>query len=211
MNPARGIASIIIVLIVVLSLAGAGAILGYQKYFKEEPELTKEQDSKIAKLEPPSASPTDENVYSDEGTANWKTFTNEEFSYEFKYPLGWKIKKYGGTTVATDGKLRFEVHPQGADRGTYFTERKEATTLLSGLGSKRTDYLTSQNQIFFSTIKIMNYKNSGWDSGTIILDAASSPGLKFENVDPQGGQVVKGEVENFELLDQILSTFKFLD
>lgn len=88
MNPARGFAQIVVLVVVVL-LIGAFAIVGYQKYSTQKQErlsdgvsLTSEEATALQnkyKSPTPSTSSTDE-------TAGWKTYTNTKYQFSFKYP-----------------------------------------------------------------------------------------------------------------------------
>jgi hypothetical protein len=49
-----------------------------------------------------------EEVIKDE-TANWKTYKNEEYGFEFKYPEGWYIEERSGDKVSTPWFTLFEV------------------------------------------------------------------------------------------------------
>jgi len=67
-----------IVIVLILAIIVGGGILGYMKNFKREMiSLTK-----FLEIKKP------EKVVKDE-TANWKTYRNEEYGFEFKYPKEW--------------------------------------------------------------------------------------------------------------------------
>lgn len=69
MDKQKGLAPILVVLLIVLAVGG---YLLYQKQFK--PAFTPQS--------PPSPIASDE-------TANWKTYTNNKYKYSFKYPPSW--------------------------------------------------------------------------------------------------------------------------
>jgi hypothetical protein len=67
-----------ILIVVILAAIVGGGILGYLRNFQREissltkfSEIKKPEKSKIEKL------------------ANWKTYRNEEYSFEFEYPQDW--------------------------------------------------------------------------------------------------------------------------
>jgi hypothetical protein len=88
-----------ILIVVVLAAIVGGEILGYLRYFKREiisltkfPEIKKPEKPKIG-----------------EETADWVTYKNEEYGFEFKYPEGWYIEERSGDKVSTPWFTLFEV------------------------------------------------------------------------------------------------------
>jgi hypothetical protein len=81
-----------ILIVAILALIVGGGILGYLRYFKREiSSLSK--FPKIKKSEKPKI---------EEEIANWKTYRNEEYGFEIKYPPDWKVeivKNYFKETV----------------------------------------------------------------------------------------------------------------
>lgn len=72
-----------ILIVLILGVIIAGGILDYLKYFKKEiisithlPEIKKPEK------------------FIEEGTANWKTYRNEEYEFEIKYPRDYKISDF---------------------------------------------------------------------------------------------------------------------
>lgn len=87
MRPARGFA-LIAILVVVALLIGVGGTVAYFKLFQ-----------KPAPSPSPASvtqSPTpNETVYTEESrSANWKTYTNQKYSFSLKYPVDWTFKEY---------------------------------------------------------------------------------------------------------------------
>lgn len=70
-----------ILIVLILTILVGGGILGYLNYFKREMiSLTKFPEiKKPEKIE--------------NETANWKTYRNEEYNFEIKYPENWLVKK----------------------------------------------------------------------------------------------------------------------
>jgi hypothetical protein len=73
-----------ILVVVILSALVGGGILGYLRYFKREissftkfPEIKKPEKPKI-----------------EEETANWKTYRNDEYGFEIKYPPDSKPREF---------------------------------------------------------------------------------------------------------------------
>lgn len=152
----------------------------------------------------PTVNPIDE-------TANWKTYTNAQYGFEVKYPPQWSVNDRKTEFTISDGNLRFEIITSNAGRGTYFTETKKSSIDVSNVKGERTDFLTDNKEVFISMISFPNYNKDGWNYGYLELSASGSPGLEINAIvsEETGKQSVKGKVENFEVLDQILSTFRF--
>ncbi len=70
--------------VVVVLLAGAAGFLGYQNYLLQQ---------KINKMVQPTPTPT----ATPDPTANWKTYTSQDYGFELRYPGDWEAKQ------ATDG------------------------------------------------------------------------------------------------------------
>ncbi len=69
-------------------------------------------------------------------TSSWKTYSNEPYAYEYKYPTDWTFTHYTATPVGVEdvvkkGEAIFMVHPDGDDGETV---RKSETTqgILAG-------------------------------------------------------------------------------
>ncbi|MBU4338530.1 hypothetical protein KKB43_04205 [Patescibacteria group bacterium] len=78
----KGISSILIILIIVGVLVGGGLVWYYQKTLQ------------IISKPAPQVTPVDE-------TANWKTYRNDEYGFEVKYPTAWEISSdKSGVTIS---------------------------------------------------------------------------------------------------------------
>jgi len=80
---------------------------------------------------------------------------------------------------------------------------------VGNIEGMRTDYLTDDDRPFFAGVQFKGYDRNGWhpDYNNILLDP-SKENMVFEQ--PDGNtQIARGEVADFEVLEQILSTFKF--
>ena len=193
-----------IVLLAVGLIVGISLTFAYFQFKSKpapQPQPTTSQSSPVSKVFP--------NASTDE-TASWKTYKNSQYGFEVKYPPQWSVNDRKTEFTISDGNLKFEIIMSNAGRGTYFTESKKSSVDVNNVQGERTDFLTSNKQVFVSPISFPNYKKDGWDSGYIMLDATGSPGFEIDNVvNSQNQQATRGQVKNFETLDQILSTFKF--
>ncbi len=132
----KGIAPIVLAIIVIAVLI-IGIAIGYfinKFYVIEQPAAPATTST------PP---PTDE-------TANWKTYRNEEYRFEMKYPKDWKVREvsstnflqaYGFEDFAKDTPIKF-VAFKSPDTST----RKDFYYYLSfGLRRKGENILLSEN------------------------------------------------------------------
>ena len=193
--------------VAVVVFAGAGVFV-YQTWWSapSEPAVTQEA--------PTGTTPTEflyvgERVEIDE-IANWRTYRNEEFGFEVKYPQDWQAQgEVPYTFSITNGRANITIDPNGNGRGLYFTPKQESNITISEKSAERTDFLTDDNKIFFSFVRLFGHNENGWDPdyNYILLD--SSKGLEFEMLD-DSTQVARGTVQDFSTLNQILSTFKVI-
>ena len=144
--------------------------------------------------------------------ADWKTYRNEELGFELRYPPDWSVdlKEAPNAFIITNGQSNIKIDPDGNGRGLYLTPKQNFNTTISGKNAKRTDFLTEDNKIFFSFIRITEHTENGWDPNRSYILLDSSKGMEFEMID-HSTQVARGTVQDFGTLDQILSTFKFTD
>lgn len=84
MTNQKGFANTILVVVIII-LAGIG---GY--YFLKKP-------AKVVVSPTPTATPT----VTVNPTANWKTYTNNQYGYEFKYPNNYSVSTTGSTNIAS--------------------------------------------------------------------------------------------------------------
>lgn len=202
----RGFSQIVIMAVVVGLIVGIGATFSYLKL---KPALQPQQPTVIKS---PSTDLSSGTSVKEDETANWKTYANTQYGFEVKYPPQWSVNDRKTEFTISDGNLKFEIITSNAGRGTYFTETKKSSIDINNVKGERTDFLTSNKQVFVSLISFPNYNKNGWDSGYIMLDATRSPGFEIDNVvNSQNQQATRGQVKNFETLNQILSTFKFLN
>jgi len=94
-NNQKGFANIVLVVVIVVILVGA---VGYFAFVKKSEPIAQQPTPTSTQTKTP-VSPTP--IPKDE-TANWKTYTNAQYGFEFRYPNAW-ISNPGMTS--TDGRI----------------------------------------------------------------------------------------------------------
>jgi len=173
-----------IVLITVLTIAvlGGGGYAAYQYYSTPEPVPVSGNEE-----------PTDP-------TADWKTYRNEEYGFEVKYPEGWSYEKKG--------------LPLG--KSTQFTDINGEHVLSINNPIREIGY---ENLSLVENSKIRIPNTDEYFDKTIYKSGIEGEGLilvlwNLENFKLSGEISIsyKGENDpNIKILDQILSTFKFIE
>jgi hypothetical protein len=97
-----------ILIVLILAVIVGGGILGYLRYFEREivsftkfPEIKKSEKPKI-----------------EEETANWKTYRNEKYEFEVKYPEDWTLDEW---IHPITGEFIISFHPPEAEEPEIFT------------------------------------------------------------------------------------------
>ena len=116
MNNQKGVAPVIIVLIVIALLTGG--FLAYQ-YLQMPKEKTEVPEEKV-----------------EEETANWKVYRSIEYGFEMKYPEGWSISSgFGAPTLKIDDKEVPETYSmtRKTTRTIFYLLPTVSTQKISGL------------------------------------------------------------------------------
>lgn len=190
-TPKPSMLPLILSIFLIISLAGIG-ILVYQN---------KQLQKQISTLRPqPTPSPTP--TPPADPAANWKTYSNEQFGFSIRYPSEWQVQEshnrllhapfYGGKTSDTvkfysdNAYIQFSSNFVYNDGTPSATQVKKEQITISGKNATKTTYtLPNQRQ------------------ETTFVD------IEISNANPYRIKEIFPSVES-SLIDQILSTFKFL-
>ena len=174
-----------ILIILILAVIVGGGILGYMRDFKREIiSLTK-----FPEIKKP------EKIVKDE-TANWKTYRNEKYGFEIKYPEKWYIDERRGENVSTPWFTLLEVILN--DKKPYNYERPFIT-------------INVQNEEFVLGTRDWQDFTIGEIKGHIACDPVLGCEIIYSH--PKSGQrfyITTNLPFLDEMINQILSTFRFL-
>ncbi|MCL5784121.1 MAG: hypothetical protein M1142_02060 [Patescibacteria group bacterium] len=206
MNRQKGLAPILIVVLV--TLIAVGGYLIYQKQFKlvPVPQSTQSSPSPVSQNESSSSAET----------ANWKTYTNKTYKYKFNYPENWYIQTLGD------------------NRYVYISDQK--LDIKNGIDSPSLKYdlidisYNPPNQIDMPVTAPIGTKQKLSQSLSVQkiadLNIDGRPGAKINFIDQRGNklnevsywvslldngtlQISATSSAKINMVDQILSTFKF--
>ncbi len=209
-------ASILITVITTVIVVGLVAWGGYE-LFKPSPSKLPEGGEVVEEKE--KVLPEEEDEF-----ANWKTYQNEEYGFEFKYPNDFKIRE-GGTPLETP--KTFEIYPiderYSTDNSSHFittslylTARYPYERVLSTYDIIYSDGQYSSDRVSIQEIKVGGKKaitfeiNLGW----IGKDYKGRNNAMYTKVIIERDKYTYSfsAIEDFKtIFNQILSTFKFLD
>jgi hypothetical protein len=174
--------------------------------------------------QPAPTSPTDQ-------TVDWKTYTNTSFNYSFKYPQDWYLKESPVALFNFDPEDRYIYSPD------FLENHDNPLFILFDItyidpDFKNLDYEAKQkewNKWADSYKKQGNYgyqitneKKLHFDNiSTLLIDScldtetSSNYPCISETLIPHGDYAIwitiKGNINQTQIIDQILSTFEFID
>lgn len=178
-------------IVILVALAGGIFYLGRVTAPKPQPQNV------VTSSPQPSPSPTDE-------TANWKTYTNTKYGYSIKYPSEIKL--------ITSDENAVEFYRENAGIGAGMGERGHGMVIYyRNFGAETTE---SQSRPI-ENIFISSYPAFRWtDNNSCMEDIWLPNPNKSNTLRISFTTCAEKEPYNkidFDLFDQILSTFKFTD
>ena len=198
---------IAIIIVIVVGLLTIGGVLAYQYYWQAPEEEISE--------ETPEETPTDE-------TADWKTYKNEEYGFEIKYPYSTKIGDIdiiGGREVW----MQLPFSPGETKLSAKILHIRMVTTQFNnGVEQSATciDALDTQqviiNGIDFNKNDISS-QFGGTQSASVAIEYCTIKGNKAFKLVTELRYSRYSQLSDFsiekesEVFDQILSTFRFID
>lgn len=171
----KGFANIILIVVIVAVFVG---VVGYFVFGKKSEQATQQQQTTT------QTKPKDE-------SANWKSYRNEEYGFEFKYPTGWEIidESYTGgfPESAIEDRPWIVVHIEGPGRYGF-----------PGLENTRVSY-----RILITDPERVRQLRLIADFGSDV------PAQTWWNADINQ-EVVEDSID-YKVGSQIISTFKFIN
>ncbi len=193
LNPAK----IILVLIVLLSFGTVMGVIGFSLSLKNSPPVAVQPTPTLKPTITPTPTPSDE-------TADWKTYRNKKYGFEFKYPNDWFIKSESATNVMIVNNRYKNAEGEFPYISISVYNNKKDLAL-------RNWFYNNQSQFFgdikpkegedykLKDIMVENYNAIEFSYSRIIKDTL---------IDFNSNIVSVSAINAIESYDQILSTFK---
>jgi hypothetical protein len=193
-----------IIILILLVLVGIGLY-----YFGTKNKQSLPSNGKtvpVASVQP-SSNPVIETT-SDPATANWKTYTDENYKFSFKYPSDWKINCPAlPTTNWYDRNICDIISPKAfAESG----EVSNGSYFIVGVSKPNPNY-SSFNQ-FLEYSKQYGYVYENKQINNIDGKLATIKGKETNYIFERNGNYINITwlySDNSKMVDQILSTFQF--
>lgn len=140
--------------------------------------------------------------YGQDETANWKTYNNEKYGFEFRYPSTWEVKALSNEQIGfrTDrNELEILLHSNGSDE---YIENSAYTSDCDLLSDKGEGCAPIEQEVKKITINNINGYLVKQETGRITAYLAK----KDKSVTVQ---LYTDLPKNEKIFNQILSMFKF--
>lgn len=195
----------LVTLVVILIIVGAGGYFLYQKQSKTTETPQKQTSPAI-----PQSTPVIDQ------TANWKTYTNTQYSFSFKYPQELTLSESGGPIVGSKIKSLVDIsldRPNGSSDnfpiiGLSVIDAQQSPTdyINTNICSPETCFPLQSGilpgSILAQTANIVHYQNIGTFFNHNKL-------LFYFSIDSRVPNTPIPQQDAYKMYNQILSTFKF--
>lgn len=198
MSNQKGFAKIVLIIVAVV-LLGA---LGYVKLVKKPIVLNTTDQSQSSELEKQQINEMD----------NWKTYRNERFGFEVKYPEKWREESCSSSNEACAS-----FYPPGKKRGEGFITYEGDVVIVTaklpnnfsteGFLKEFNDYLFNKSQKYES-ITLDGEKSFYFQN---ISNLISEPDIVVIPHTHKGAYIWIENISEEKIFNQILSTFKFTE
>ena len=188
----KGFANIILIVVIVAIVA----VGGYFIFSKKSGPITQQPTPTHTETTVPTKTPVSPTPTPKDETANWKTYTNAQYGFEFKYPVDHKIENDGDSLIIVgprfieagcDDCMRIEIQPlKGSIAGVLFSQANDPN-------------FTTKKQIDFNGFPAFEIWHEGdihWGNDHFIL--MERGGTAFYFAKPQSAD-----------LQTVVNTFKF--
>jgi hypothetical protein len=182
-----------LIITAVVAVAVLGVIISYPKLMPKEEGVVNQINQ--TETEQQAVSEPEPQATQEAPMANWRTYTNEEFGFEVKYPGEWRIDEDGSGSDTFPRWYKFKVSGFSEDNYLFIEINNPAFGLPIG-GPIKKDTFQVQNGIFErSFFKGFIYANASYKDDDFFVWF--------------GCQESVSECES--TFNQILSTFRFID